>query len=212
MNQLTTVALLALTLILPTAAAQETKRFPELRAEQLTPEQKKWAESIAAAAQRQIHELSVSRAYPQPGTRGTPAGMSDYERWNTQQPARLSEFAILITARQWSSQWIWRGHYTLAIKGGLDSKVALDLAAGRRPEGMKEDERILDDLAMQIYRDKAVTDTMYDKAQIQFGERGILDLIGIMGYYDTVAMILIAARAIPPHDDAIPQLKPLATK
>jgi 4-carboxymuconolactone decarboxylase len=53
---------------------------------------------------------------------------------------------------------------------------------------------------------------MYDKAQIQFGERGILDLIGIMGYYDTVAMILIAARAIPPYDDAIPQLKPLATK
>jgi 4-carboxymuconolactone decarboxylase len=53
---------------------------------------------------------------------------------------------------------------------------------------------------------------MYDKAQIQFGERGILDLLGIMGYYDTVAMILIAARAIPPHDDVTPQLKPLATK
>jgi len=77
---------------------------------------------------------------------------------------------------------------------------------------MKEDEAILYDLAMQIYRDKAVTDTMYDKAQIQFGERGILDLLGIMGYYDTVAMILIAARAIPPHDDVTPQLKPLATK
>ena len=135
--------------------------------------------------------------------------MSDYGRWNTQQPARLTEFAILITARQWSSQWIWRGHYTLALKGGLNPKVALDLAAGRRPAGMQEDEAILYDLAMQVYRDKAVTDVMYEKAQIKFGERGILDLLGIMGYYDTVAMILITAKAVPPYDD-IPQLQPLA--
>jgi len=184
-----------------------------LRADQLTPEQKKWAESIALPPRNAKFTNFPYRAYiHSPELAVRLQAMSDYGQWNTQQPARLSEFAILITARQWSSQWIWRDHYTLAIKGGLDPKVALDLAAGRRPAGMKEDEAILYDLAMQIYRDKAVTDTMYDKAQIQFGERGILDLLGIMGYYDTVAMILIAARAIPPHDDVTPQLKPLATK
>ena len=213
MSQLTTVTFLALTLVLPTAAAQETKRFPELRADQLTPEQKKWAESIALPPRNaKITNFPYRAVIHSPEFGMRLQAMSDYARWHTQQPPRLSEFAILITARQWSSQWIWRGHYTLAIKGGLDPKIALDLAADRRPAGMKEDEAILYDLAMQIYRDKAVTDTMYDKAQIQFGERGILDLIGIMGYYDTVAMILIAARAIPPHDDALPQLKPLATK
>jgi len=214
MRQLLTIALIAAACALPLrAGAQETKRFPELRADQLTPAQKKWAESIALPPRNAKFTNFPYRAYiHSPELAMRLQAMSDYGRWNTQQPARLSEFAILITARQWSSQWIWRGHYTLAIKGGLDPKIALDLAAGRRPAGMKEDEAILYDLAMQIYRDKAVTDTMYDKAQIQFGERGILDLIGIMGYYDTVAMILIAARAIPPHDDVTPQLKPLATK
>ncbi len=211
MRHLLTIAFLALTWLPPTAEAQETKRFPELRAEQLTPEQKKWAESIALPPRNAKFTNFPYRAYiHSPELAVRLQAMSDYGRWNTQQPARLSEFAILITARQWSSQWIWRGHYTLAIKGGLDPKVALDLAAGKRPTGMKEDEAIRYDLATQIYRDKAVTDDIYEKAQIKFGERGILDLIGIMGYYDTVAMILITAKAVPPLGD-IPQLQPLAT-
>jgi 4-carboxymuconolactone decarboxylase len=211
MRHLLTIAFLALTWLPPTAEAQETKRFPELRAEQLTPEQKKWAESIALPPRNAKFTNFPYRAYiHSPELAVRLQAMSDYGRWNTQQPARLSEFAILITARQWSSQWIWRGHYTLAIKGGLDPKVALDLAAGKRPTGMKEDEAILYDLATQIYRDKAVTDDIYEKAQIKFGERGILDLIGIMGYYDTVAMILITAKAVPPLD-SIPKLQPLAT-
>jgi 4-carboxymuconolactone decarboxylase len=63
---------------------------------------------------------------------------------------------------------------------------------------------------MQIYRDKTVTDEMYNTARAKFGERGILDLIGIMGYYDTVAMILITAKAAPPPDGT-PQLPPLET-
>ena len=211
MRHLLTIAFLALTWLPPTAEAQETKRFPELRAEQLTPEQKKWAESIALPPRNAKFTNFPYRAYiHSPELAVRLQAMSDYGRWNTQQPARLSEFAILITARQWSSQWIWRGHYTLALKGGLAPKVALDLAAGKRPAGMKEDEAIRYDLATQIYRDKAVTDDIYEKAQIKFGERGILDLIGIMGYYDTVAMILITAKAVPPLGD-IPQLQPLAT-
>ena len=212
MRQLLTIALIAAACALSLGGeAQETKRFPELRAEQLTPEQKKWAESIAQPPRNAKFTNFPYRAYiHSPELAVRLQAMSDYGRWNTQQPARLSEFAILITARQWSSQWIWRGHYTLAIKGGLDPKVALDLTAGKRLAGMKEDEAILYDLATQIYRDKAVSDDMYEKAQIKFGERGILDLIGIMGYYYTVAMILITAKAVPPLDD-IPKLQPLAT-
>lgn len=209
MRLLLTTMFLLWTAALPTAGAQETKRFPELRPEQLTPEQKKWADSIALPPRNAKFTNFPYRAYiHSPELAARLQALSDYGRWNTQHPARLSEFAILITARQWSSQWIWRGHYTLAIKGGLDPRVASDLAAGRRPAAMKPDEAILYDLAMQIYRDKAVTDLVYEKAQIQFGERGMLDLIGIMGYYDTVAMILIAANAVPPLDDT-PQLQPL---
>jgi 4-carboxymuconolactone decarboxylase len=190
--------------------AQDSERFPVIKPEQLTPEQKQWAQSIALPPRNANFTRFPYRAYVHsPGLAPRLQALSDYGRWNTQHPARLSEFAILITARQWSCQWIWRGHYTLAMKGGLNAQVALDLAAGKRPANMQEDEAILYDLAMQIYRDKAVTDDMYEKARAKFGERGILDLLGIMGYYDTVAMILITAKAVPPPDGN-PQLQPLA--
>jgi 4-carboxymuconolactone decarboxylase len=210
MKHLPTIMLFAAAFLLPLhARAQDTQRFPIMQPEQLTPEQKKWADSIALPPRNANFQRFPYRAYiHSPELAPRLQALSDYGRWNTQHPARLSEFAILITARQWTSQWIWRGHYTLALKAGLNPLVALDLAAGRRPASMQDDEAVLYDLAMQIYRDKTVTDAMYKTALAKFGERGILDLIGIMGYYDTVAMILIAAKAVPPPDGT-PQLPPL---
>src|SRR5262249_23672451 len=96
----------------------------------------------------------------------------------------------------------------LALKGGLEGKVALDLAAGKRPEGTKEDESALYDFAMEFYRDKSVSDAAYNAAVAKFGERGLLDLIGTMAYYGTVAIALHAGRAVAP-DDGTPQLRPL---
>lgn len=211
MGHLLIVALVAVAVVLPQrAGAQDSQRFPQFRAEQLTPEQKKWADSIALPPRNADFTRFPYRAYiHSPELAVRLQALSDYGRWNTKHPARLTEFAILITARQWSSQWIWRGHYTLAMKGGLNPQVALALAAGKRPPEMKDDEVVLYDLAMQIYRDKTVTDAMYDAAVAKFGERGVLDLLGIMGYYDTMAMILITAKAVPPPSD-IPQLQPLA--
>ena len=136
--------------------------------------------------------------------------MSDYLRWNTEFPARLTEFVILLTARQWNSHWIWRGHYKLAMKGGLDPQIGADLAAGRRPVAMQEDEAVLFDLATQIYRDKAVTDATYEAARAKFGERGIVELIGLMGYYDLVAMLLLTGNAVPPQDAEVPVLQVVA--
>jgi len=107
-------------------------------------------------------------------------------------------------------EWIWRGHYRAAVKGGLDPKVGADLAAGKRPEGMKEDEAILYELATQIYRDKTVSDAAYEAALAKFGERGIVELLGLMGYYDLVAKMLITANAVPPKEVDVPQLQPLA--
>ena len=59
--------------------------------------------------------------------------VGEYIRFKTSLPARLNEFAILITAREWTSQYEWYAHYPLAMKAGLDAKVADELALGRRP-------------------------------------------------------------------------------
>jgi 4-carboxymuconolactone decarboxylase len=117
--------------------------------------------------------------------------------------------AILITAREWTAQYEWFAHYPLAIKGGLDPKIAGAIAAGKRPDGMQPDETAVYDLATQLYRNKHVSDEAYKAALAQFGERGIMDVIGIIGYYDLVSMTLITMEAAPPNDSVAP-LPPLA--
>jgi 4-carboxymuconolactone decarboxylase len=191
------------------AAAQDSIRFAPLQGDQLSTEQKRWADTITAPPRNGKYINPPYRAYirsPELAMRLTP--LSDYLRWNTSLPARLSEFAILITARQWTAQYEWYAHYPLAIKAGLDVKVAADLAAGVRPEGMKDDETALYDFVMQLYRDKKVSDPAYQLALKHFGERGIMDIIGIIGYYDLVSMTLITMQAVPPNNSVAP-LPPL---
>ena len=133
--------------------------------------------------------------------------MAEYLRWKSSLPSRLSEFAILIAARQWTQQYEWHQHYRLALKGGLNPKILADMIVGKRPSEMKEDETILYEFATQLYRDKNVSDATFDAAVAKLGERSVMDIIGILGYYDFVSMTLIAGKAEPPPDD-IPRLQP----
>lgn len=198
------LAVSAIALARPTPA-QEIRRFAPPTAEQLTPEQKAWADSISGPPRNAKFANPPYRAYIRsPELAKRLSALSDYLRWNTSLPPRLSEMAILITAREWSAQYEWFAHYPLALKGGLDPKVADGIAKGKRPEGMKADETALYDLAMQLYRDKRVSDDAYKAALAAFGERGIMDIIGIIGYYDLVSMTLITMEAAPPNDSVAP--------
>ena len=206
-----TAALVSAWVALPvTALAQE--RYPELRLDQLTPEQKAYVENLQKPPRNNTTALKNPpfKVYMRsPALAAKLEEVSDYVRWGTGLEPRLTELAIMLTARQWSSQWIWRGHYRLAIRGGLDPSVGADIAAGKRPEKMKEDEAILYNYAIEMYRDKAVSDATYAAAVKQFGEKGLIDLVATMGYYDTVAMTLITAKAVAPREDDVPQLAAL---
>src|SRR5664279_1152407 len=191
--------------------AEEITRFAPLKAEELNPAQKAWAEMIAAPPRNAKFTNPPYRAYIRnPDLAPRLTAMSEYLRWNTSLPPRLSELAILITARQWTAQDEWFAHYPLALKGGLDPKVAGDIAAGKRPNTMKDDEAALYDLAMALYVDKKVSDPVYKAALEKFGERGIMDIIGIIGYYDITSMTLITMQAGAPND-SVPPL-PVLTK
>ncbi len=206
-----TIALAGAVVALPLAAAAQ-ERFPPLKPDQLNAEQKAYVENLQKPPRNNTTALQNPpfRVYMRsPELAGKLEAVSDYVRWETGLPPRLTELAILITARQWSNQWIWRGHYRAAVRGGLDPSVGADLAAGKRPEKMKEDETILYNYAMEMYRDRAVSDANYAAAVKQFGEKGLIDLVATMGYYDTVAMTLISAKAVAPKEDDVPQLAAL---
>ena len=211
MKHLFTTALVTAAVAMPLAAAAQ-ERYPALNPDQLSPDQKAYIENLQKPPRNNTTALKNPpfKVYMRsPELARKLEEVSDYVRWGTGLEPRLTELAIMITARQWSSQWIWRGHYRAAVRGGLDPSVGADIAAGRRPEKMKADEAILYNYATEMYRDKAVSDSTYAAAVKQFGEKGLIDLVATMGYYDTVAMTLITAKAVAPKEDDVPQLAAL---
>jgi 4-carboxymuconolactone decarboxylase len=204
------VLALGLTLFQHQAMAQEQIRFPVLSWDQLSAEQKRWAEDIAAPPRNGKFDRPPFNEFlrsPELATRLTALG--EYLRWHSSLPPRLSELAILITAREWNEQYIWHQHYRAALKGGLDEKIIADMSAGKIPTGLKSDEAALYDLATSLYHNKSVSDLIFNAAVAQFGERGVVDAIAILGFYDFVAMTLITAKAEPPLDD-VPRLQTIS--
>jgi 4-carboxymuconolactone decarboxylase len=204
-KRLAAIAMAALIASAQASHSEDITRFAPLKADELSPSQKAWADMIAAPPRNAKFGGPPYRAYIRnPDLAPRLSALSEYLRWNTTLAPRLSEFAILITARQWTAQYEWFAHYPLALKAGLDPKILGDLAAGRRPDNMRDDEAALYDLATALYRDKKVTDTVYKAAADKFGERGMMDIIGIIGYYDLVSMTLITMQAGAPNDSVPP--------
>jgi 4-carboxymuconolactone decarboxylase len=134
--------------------------------------------------------------------------VGEYIRFNTSLPHRLNEFAILIAARHWTSQYEWYAHHSYALKAGLDPKIAADLALNKRPRHMQDDEIAVYDFCTQLHRTKKVSDAAYKHALALFGENGVMDLIGVSGYYAAVSMTLNVAEVPVPEGQKNP-LKPL---
>jgi len=135
--------------------------------------------------------------------------VGEYLRYNSSLPLRLNEFAILITARQWGAQVEWIAHHPLALKAGLAPAVAADLLQGKRPTGMKDDEEIIYQFLKELHETKAVSDPAFKAVVDKFGERGVMDLIGVTGYYTMLAMVLNVAQQPLPNgvSPPLPALK-----
>ncbi len=133
--------------------------------------------------------------------------MGDYLRYKSALPPRLSEFVILMTAREWTQQYEWNAHYQIALKAGLNPQIAQAIADDRRPAAMAEDEEILYDFCRELHRNKIVSDATYARALSKFGAQGVIDTVGITGYYTMLAMVLNTART-PAGESAAPTLRP----
>jgi 4-carboxymuconolactone decarboxylase len=170
-------------------------RLPPIPQDRLTQEQRAAIAEFSAVRGNLSGPWEViARA---PGMLNPARSLSDYVRFNSSLEPRLSEFAILITAREWSSQYEWNAHHGLAMRGGLDPAIAQAVADGRRPEGMAADEAALYDFCIELHRYRGVSDATYARALEQLGEQGIVDVIGLSGWYTLVSMTLNVARILP---------------
>lgn len=123
--------------------------------------------------------------------------VGEYLRFNSALETRINEFVMLIVSRQWTQQFEWCMHYPLALKAGVSQQVLDALAEGRRPAGMREDEQIAYDLCDELARTHGLSDATYQLALARFGERGVIDLVGLVGYFSTISMVMNVARTPP---------------
>jgi len=180
-------------------------RMPEIPSAKLTPEQKKAADEFAAGRGTPVFGPFVP-LLRSPEVMLRAKAMGDYLRFKSSLPPKLNEFVILITARQWSQGYEWGVHYPIAIKAGLDADIAKAVAEGRRPEKMPADEELVYDFCSELHRNQSVSDATYGKAVARFGEQGVIDMIGVNGYYTFLAMVLNTARTPSPKAAGVPSL------
>jgi len=206
------VLLVVLVCGMATVANAQTKepRFQPLTREQMTDAQKRVYDSISSGPRGAVRGPSG----PGGAARG-PWGpllsspeltdrvqkLGEYLRFNSSLPARLSEFAIIINARFWDSKYEWSSHKPLAVKGGLAESIAADLAQNKRPANMKPDEELVYDFCTTLHREHFIPDPLFKRAVAILGRAGVMDLIGVSGYYTLISMVLnVAEIPLPPGE------------
>ena len=188
------------------AAAQE--RLPMIPDDKLSDAQKK------AVAGMQGGSFGVGGPFVallrEPKLAEQAVAMATYFRNEGVLGPKLTEFVIMLAARDWTQQFEWTAHYSRALKSGLKQETVDAIAEGRRPAGMPEDEEIVYDFWTELNHNKSVSDATYARAVRKFGEAGVVSITALNGYYMMLAMVLNVARTpILPANAQVPQLSAL---
>lgn len=174
-------------------------RMLPIPAEHYTPQQKQAADEFLASRKTPVFgPFEVLIHSPELMTRAMQMG--DYLRFRASIGRKLTEFTILILARYWTQDYEWYVHHPLALKEGLRPEIADAIRDGRYPPNLAADEEIVYALATELLQTKRVSDTTYGRAVEHFGEPGVVDIVGLCGFYTMIAMTLTTARVALPAD------------
>jgi 4-carboxymuconolactone decarboxylase len=197
------VAVLVILFMSFSAIAQD--RMPAIPFDQMNDLQKKYAEEIIKGPRGALYN-PFTTLIRSPELMDRAQKIGEYLRYKSAIGPRLTELVILIVARQWTQQVEWAIHEPIALKEGIKPDVIKAIADGRRPVGMSDDEELIYNFCMELHTNKSITDTTYDRVLKRFGEHGVIDTLGINGYYTFLAMVMNGTRT------AVPDNKPGALK
>jgi 4-carboxymuconolactone decarboxylase len=199
------VALAVAVVLLSHSDLRAQERMPPVPAEKMTEAQKKAAADFAAVR-------NAAPTGPFAVLLRVPELMDLSFKWRQHVQARsaldqrLTELAILVTARHWTQQYEWNAHAPAALKAGLAPEIVAAIGEGRRPDRMAEDEAALYELLTELQRNHAVSDATYNRALARFGEPGIVEAASLAGYYSMLAMVMNTARTSLPAGTKPPLL------
>ena len=182
-------------------------RFKPLTYDKMTSEQKTMLEHLFAGERGGANgPFNVTLRSPEMGDLAQRLGAQ--LRFHSSLPNKLNELAIIMTARFWNAQYEWSAHKRNALKEGINPAIVDAIANGKRPTGMQPDEEAIYNFGSELLNNKDVSDASFKAVVDKFGERGAVDLTGVMGYYCFVSMMLNIDR-YPLADGEKPELKPL---
>jgi 4-carboxymuconolactone decarboxylase len=184
-----------------------TDRMPPIPDTDMTAEQRQAVADYASTRNTNVFEGPFVPLLRSPQLLDRVQRVGEYLRYRNALPRRLSEMAILTAARHWSQQFEWNIHAADAATAGLDAVVIDAIAEGRRPSTLDDDEATVYDFCQELLHNQSVSDTTYDRAVALCGEPGVIDLVGILGYYSLLAMVMNTART-PIRDDMTRRLAP----
>jgi 4-carboxymuconolactone decarboxylase len=178
----------------------------DLSVSELTPEQRRVYDNIAAGPRGQVHGGPFHVWLREPGFADLTQALGAHLRFNKTLPLTVTEIGILMVARHWSAQFEWYYHKQVALKAGLDPKIIDAIHVRKVPASMAADEAAAHAFVGELLESKKVSQATYDRALKVLGEPGVVVLTGIVGYYSLVAMTLNV------FDISVPQGEPLPFK
>ncbi|MDE2007573.1 MAG: carboxymuconolactone decarboxylase family protein [Rhodospirillales bacterium] len=178
-------------------------RLPDLSPAAMSPEQKRVHDMIASGPRGRVEgPLRVWLHSPELAERAQALGA--FCRYGTTLPPRLSELAILITGAHWRAGFEWHIHAPIAIAAGIAPAAAEALRTGAVPRFAQEDEAAVHAFASELLRDRTVSDATFARARAALGDRGVVDLVGVLGYYGFISMTINGFAVALPEGAADP--------
>jgi 4-carboxymuconolactone decarboxylase len=168
-------------------------RLPPIPPERWTDTQRKEAEAMIAGPRGAVLApfIPLMRS---PELMGHVQRIGEYLRFRSAIGVRLTELAILVTAAEWQQAVEWGIHAPIAEREGIAPGTIAALSRRERPAHLADDEAAVYDVGIELHREHRVSDATWARAIALFGEPGVVDLIGINGYYALLAMVMNAAR------------------
>jgi 4-carboxymuconolactone decarboxylase len=183
------------------------ERLPALPRDRMDDAQRAAADELAAGPRKGVKGpfIPLLRS-PQLMARLQKVG--EYLRFESPLPRRVNELATLVVAREWAQQFEWAMHVPLALAAGTSAATVAALREGRRPAGMSREEEVAHDFTAELLRNRGVSDATYRAGVEAFGERGVVDLVGLVGYFTAISMVLNVAHTPPEPAAGVEPLPP----
>ena len=189
----------------------KTDRLPPIAPTQWTSAQRDCAQAIINGPRKALVEpfIPMLRS-PELCTHAQRLG--EYLRYRSVIGLQLSELAILVTARYWSQQVEWSIHVPIAIREGVPESVVTAIANGQEPAFADANQALVWTFSRQILAHQAVEEPTWTRAIDAFGEQGAVDLLGVVGYYTMLSIMMNGSQTPPPAGSTmrLPSLVPSA--